>query len=125
MQESTEGFFTTISKLYESSLGLVREFINLFLSEVQLARKSLVRIVILLFVAFVMLITVWLLILATLVAVLVHFHLSWWLSLLIVAGVSLIMFLFVIVMLVRLSRNLTLPATRRQLSLFGRGKNHE
>lgn len=126
MQESSpDGFFTTVSKLYESSVGLVREFINLFLSELQLARESFIRIVALLFVAFIVLITVWLFSLATLTAVLVHFHLSWWLALLIVAGVSLITLLIIIVMIFRLSKNLTLPATRRQLDLFRGGESHD
>ncbi len=124
-ESNSDNFFTTVSKLYESSVGLIREFINLLLSELQLARKSLVWIIALLFCAFIMLITVWLFSLATLTAVLVHFHLSWWLALLIVAAVCLLTLLIIILMIVRLSKNLTLPATRRQLDLFRGEENHD
>lgn len=106
-----------IQELAKNLMVSLREISELFFLEGQLATKSLLNIIGLLFVGGFLLVLTWFFLAGAVAYFLITLGLSWLSALLLVAGLNLILVLFVAGLILNLYRDTHFLATRRQLNI--------
>lgn len=108
--------FTAIEHIWKYSLEIIQDIFKLFLLEVRLAGKSLATIIIMVILAALLLISSWFSLLGALISWLLTLHMSLVLSLVLVAGVNLIIAIAIGIYIIKISSNLKFKETRKQIS---------
>lgn len=107
----------SIQALAKNIMVSLREISELFFLEGQLAAKSLLNIIGLLFVGGFLLILTWIFLVGAVAYLLTTLGVSWLGAMLIVASLNLILMLFVIGLILNFYRDMHFLATRRQLNI--------
>lgn len=115
-EQNTPSVKHLIDNVVNTFIKLISEIARLASLEAQLAKKSLVRIIALVFVVGSLLTVTWLCALGCLLLYLVSLHLSWLLSLGIITLLNVVLLTSIFVAILFLKENLLFKATRRQLS---------
>lgn len=116
-EEKSVSMIEVIKNLFLSSFKLVNDTIQLVHLECQLASKSLKVLLLLAVIQIVLLSTTWLSLNAVLVCGIHHvFQLHWIIAFAMDAGINMLLLLIVTLRMMRVSRNMTFPATRRLLT---------
>lgn len=113
-----------VERIWKESLDLIQDIFELFMLEIKLAGKSLVNIAVLLLVMVVLLLTTWFGLLGALIFWLVNMHFNLALLLVAASAINLLAAILVGVFVLKNTRNLQFPETRKQLGL-NRGEDYE
>ena len=121
MEDNSSSFVKSIKALFVSATQYFGEIKTLAALELELAKKSLILMLMLIPILVLLILAVWLLICAGLIALLVTFKISVLYSILIVVGFNILVLMLLIFYILSLKNNLTFRATRKHLKL---GKDH-
>ena len=113
--ENSSSLTGLIKNLASTFFKLVSDMTRLAKMEAELAGKSLVNIIILTFLLGSLLTSTWLCISALIAFALVSLQLGWLVSLAIVTLLNILLMVAIVVVIVSKKKNLSFPATRRQL----------
>jgi uncharacterized membrane protein YqjE len=122
--DNTELKLTSILKqLLATIVSMVSNICNIATLELRLAIKSLLVISLLIILAVFLLLCTWLFLLAAAAVWLTTLHLSWPISLLIVAGSNLLLIVVILSIVINYRKYFQFKSTRHQLATYG--KTHE
>lgn len=116
--QGNQSLYNIISTIVCVYIKLIREVVELVNLEAVLAKKSLIKIIGLCAVAVVILFSTWFSVLGLLLLFLVQLHFSWLMAISVIVALNVLLLFIVIIAIMQLKKNLTFPATRRQISII-------
>lgn len=117
-EQSNRSLYNIINVIIGTYFKLISDVFKIFNLESLLAKKSLIKIIILALFAGVILFSTWLSLLGLLLIYLIQLHYGWIISMSAIALLNILILLIIVFIIMRLKNNLSFSATRRQISKF-------